>query len=107
MGLFMKSVYSASNWREIIFRSLLAGCLLASLVTFANAETLIVQGSTTFARNLMEPYHAMIEAKSGHELTVIPNKSTPGLMALLEGRAHLPIISPHLHPEVTPLPKHL
>ncbi len=107
MGLFMKSVYSASNWREIIFRSLLAGCFLASLVTFANAETLIVQGSTTFARNLMEPYQAMIEAKSGHELTVIPNKSTPGLMALLEGRAHLAMISAHLDAEVDTLRKAL
>lgn len=103
----MKSAHSASNWTKIIFRSVSAGCFLASIVTCANAETLIVQGSTTFARNLMEPYQAMIEAKSGHELTVIPNKSTPGLVALLEGRAHLAMISAPLDAEVETLRKAL
>lgn len=103
----MKTIRSALSRTGIILRSPLLGCLLAGFVTLANAETLIVQGSTTFARNLMEPYHALIEAKSGHELTVIPNKSTPGLIALLEGRAHLAMISAHLDAEVDTLRKAL
>jgi phosphate transport system substrate-binding protein len=64
------------------------------------ADTLIIQGSTTFARRLMEPYQAAIEAASGQELTVIPNKSTPGLIALLEGRAHMAMISAPLQSEI-------
>ena len=103
----MKSVQGACKRTDINFRSLLAGCVLASLVTVASAEPLIVQGSTTFARNLMEPYHELIQAKSGQELTVIPNKSTPGLMALLEGRAHLAMISAQLDAEVDTLRKAL
>ena len=62
----------------------------------AFAETLIVQGSTTFSRRLMEPYKSVIEADSKHELTVIPNKSMPGLIALMEGRAHMAMISASL-----------
>jgi phosphate transport system substrate-binding protein len=88
-------------------RILLAGFLLIGFVPLANAETLIIQGSTTFARRLMEPYQAAIEAKSGHELTVIPNKSTPGLIALLEGRAHLAMISARLDSEIETLRKAL
>jgi phosphate transport system substrate-binding protein len=103
----MKTIRTAPNRTGTNLRSLLLGCLLAGVVTIANAETLIVQGSTTFARNLMEPYHDLIEAKSGHELTVIPNKSTPGLIALLEGRAHLAMISAHLDAEVDTLRKAL
>jgi phosphate transport system substrate-binding protein len=103
----MKPIRDAANWAEINSRSLFAGCLLASFATFANAETLIVQGSTTFARNLMEPYHELIQSKSGHELTVIPNKSMPGLIALLDGRAHLAMISAHLDAEVDALRKEL
>src|ERR1051326_3465200 len=71
----------------------------------AAADTLIVQGSTTFARRVMEPFETAIEAKSGHELTVIPNKSTPGLVALLEGRAHMAMISAPLKSEIAKLKK--
>ena len=86
-------------------RILFAGILVIGFAPLANAETLVIQGSTTFARRLMEPYQAMIEAKSGHELTVIPNKSTPGLIALLEGRAHLAMISARLDAEIETLRK--
>jgi len=71
----------------------------------ALADTLVVQGSTTFSRRVMEPYEAAIEAASGHELTVIPNKSTPGLIALMEGRAHLAMISASLSSEIDALKK--
>ncbi len=66
----------------------------------AAAETLIVQGSTTFNRRIMEPFHSQIEATAGHVLTIIPNKSTPGLIGLMEGRAHLSMISAPLRTEI-------
>ena len=65
----------------------------------AKADTLIVQGSTTFARRLMERLEDKIEAETGHELTVIPNKSLPGLVGLIEGRAHMAMISAPLQEE--------
>jgi phosphate transport system substrate-binding protein len=66
----------------------------------ARAEDLVVQGSTTFARRLMEPHQAAIEAASGHNLKVIPNKSSKGLLALLEKQADLAMISAPLENEL-------
>jgi phosphate transport system substrate-binding protein len=103
----MALVRNAHDRVQNTCRILLAGFFVVGFVPLANAETLVIQGSTTFARRLMEPYQAMIEAKSGHELTVIPNKSTPGLIALLEGRAHMAMISAHLDAEIETLRKAL
>jgi phosphate transport system substrate-binding protein len=75
------------------------------VLTQAAAETLIVQGSTTFSRRLLEPYKSAIESESKHELTVIPNKSMPGLIALMEGRAHMGMISASLNSEIEQLRK--
>jgi ABC-type phosphate transport system substrate-binding protein len=86
-------------------------CVLAAviwcttIIVSAQADMLILQGSTTFSRRLMEPHEAAIEAASGHELTVIPNKSTPGLIALMEGRAHMAMISAPLASEIDILKK--
>lgn len=77
--------------------------LEAAVANVAAADPLIVQGSTTFSRRLMEPFKAAIESESGHELTVIPNKSRPGLIALLEGRAHMAMLSDALDTEVKAL----
>jgi phosphate transport system substrate-binding protein len=79
--------------------------MATAVVTQAFAETLIIQGSTTFSRRLMEPSKAAIEADSKHELTVIPNKSMPGLIALMEGRAHMAMISASLNSEVEQIKK--
>jgi len=68
--------------------------------TAARAQTFIVQGSTTFTHNVMEPYQAAIEASSGHKLTVVPNKSSLGLLALFENRADFAMISGPLENEV-------
>jgi phosphate transport system substrate-binding protein len=86
-------------------RGFAAAILFGSVVaaTEVAAETLIVQGSTTFARRLMEPHKAAIEAESKHELTLIPNKSLPGLIALMEGRAHMAMISSSLKSEIDAL----
>jgi ABC-type phosphate transport system substrate-binding protein len=79
-----------------------AAALLAIIgaLSSATADPLTIQGSTTFNRRLMEPHQAEIEALTGHQLTVIPNKSTPGLIALLEGRTHMAMISAHLETEI-------
>jgi phosphate transport system substrate-binding protein len=83
-------------------------CVLTSLVMLAvfadasnaPAEMLVMQGSTTFNRRLMERYQHAVEEAAGHELTVIPNKSALGLLALLEGHAHVAMISAPLENEV-------
>ena len=58
--------------------------LLASTVFVgqACADPVVIHGSTTLFRRIMEPYKAEIEANSKHELTLVPNKSLPGLIAL-------------------------
>src|SRR5260370_19491947 len=73
----------------------------------ARAETFILQGSTTFNRVIMERHEEAIEAATGHELTIIPNKTAPGLIALLEGRAHMAMISAPLEREVEVLRRSL
>jgi ABC-type phosphate transport system substrate-binding protein len=57
------------------------------------ADTIRVQGSTTFTAEIVGPHQRAIELASGQELDVIPNKSTPGLVALLEHKADLIMIS--------------
>jgi len=79
--------------------------MATAAVTQAFAETFIIQGSTTFSRRLMEPYKSVIEADSKHDLTIIPNKSMPGLIALMEGRAHMAMISASLSSEVEQIKK--
>lgn len=69
------------------------------------ADPLIVQGSTTFNRRVMEPFEATIETKSGQEITVIPNRTMLGIIALMEGRAHMAMISAPLETEVARLRK--
>src|SRR5262245_6927457 len=71
----------------------------------APAETLVVQGSTTFNSNLMVPYQADIEAVAGHQLRVVPSRSNLGLLALLAGEADLAMISTPLQSEVDLLSK--
>jgi phosphate transport system substrate-binding protein len=71
----------------------------------AAADVLTVQGSTTFNRSLMEPFRDRIEAASGQVLNVIPNKSGTGLIALLEGRTELAMISAPLSDEIKLLQK--
>ena len=97
MNRFCRRCSDASGRRLLIL-----GATLVSLgaSSAALADPLTIQGSTTFNRRIMEPYQAEIETISGQQLTVIPNKSTPGLIALLEGRTHLAMISAPLQTEV-------
>lgn len=78
----------------------LASLLFLSLCPAAGAQTFIVQGSTTFTHRVMEPYQAAIEASSGYQLTIVPNKSSLGLLALFEKRADFAMISGPLENEI-------
>jgi ABC-type phosphate transport system substrate-binding protein len=69
------------------------------------ADNLIIQGSTTFNARLMVPYQSMIEAAAKQKLTVVPNKSSLGLIALFDGRADLAMISSSLESEIALLRK--
>jgi phosphate transport system substrate-binding protein len=79
---------------------LFAFMLLVLLRGVASAQTFVVQGSTTFTHRIMEPYQAAIEASSGHGLTVVPNKSSLGLLALFDKRADFAMISGPLENEI-------
>jgi phosphate transport system substrate-binding protein len=63
----------------------------------------VVQGSTTFAHRVMEPYQHVIEAASGHKLTVVPNKSSRGLLSLFERVGDFGMISGPLNSEIRDL----
>ena len=89
-----------ADWsRRRLPAALAIGCLTA-VGPQAFADPLILQGSTTFNRRIMEPYEAAIEAKSGQDITVIPNRTMLGLIALMEGRAHMAMISASLESEI-------
>src|SRR6516165_3444768 len=78
MNRFCRRCSEASGRRLLIL-----GATLVSLgaSSAALADPLTIQSSTTFNRRIMEPYQAEIETISGQQL-----KSTPGLIALLEGQ---------------------
>jgi phosphate transport system substrate-binding protein len=69
----------------------------------ASAQTFVVQGSTTFTHRIMEPFQGAIEQASGHKLTVVPNKSSLGLLALFDHRADFAMISGPLDTEILAL----
>jgi phosphate transport system substrate-binding protein len=75
----------------------------AAILSQAMADPLIVQGSTTFNRRIMEPHEAAIEAASGQEITVIPNRTMLGIIAVMEGRAHIGMLSASLESELAKL----
>ena len=82
--------------------------VVLSTAAFASqvaAATLIVQGSSTLNRRLFERHQAEIESDSGHELTIIPTRTMLGLIALMEGRAHLAMVSAPLKNEIATLQK--
>jgi phosphate transport system substrate-binding protein len=69
----------------------------------AGAPSLIIQGSTTFTHRVMEPYQGAIEKAAGVKLTVVPSKSSLGLLALFEKRGDLAMISGPLDNEISEL----
>src|SRR5450755_3087601 len=100
-------IVSANHRRPLmlLFRALIVAFVLGINYCPASAETLVVQGSTTFFRQLMETHQSAIEAKAGHKLTVFSNKSSLGHLALFEHRADLAMISAPLEDETATLRK--
>src|SRR3954469_6927794 len=93
---------SSMSFRRAMFSALFVGAILPASI--ANADTLILQGSSTFARHLLTPERKdKIESQSGQVLTVIPNRSTLGIMGLIEGRAHMAMLSAPLKTELAAL----
>ncbi len=76
---------------------------LAGGIDAAYADTLTLEGSTTFNTVFLSKRRQEVEARSGHTLRVLPNRSSLGLMALLEGRADLAMISATLESEIAVL----
>jgi phosphate transport system substrate-binding protein len=72
----------------------------------ARADNFVLQGSTTFVDRLITQHHAAIEEQSQHKLTVIPNKTVAGLLALVQGQAHFAMISTDLEAGKRQLAKH-
>jgi phosphate transport system substrate-binding protein len=91
--------------RHVFVAIATAAMAVMALCAPASADHLIVQGSTTFNARLMVPYQAMIEAAAKQKLTLVPNKSSLGLIALFDGRADLAMISSSLDTEVASLRK--
>ena len=51
----------------------------------------------------MEPYREVIEASSGHKLTIAPSPSSRGLLALFEERCDFAMVSGPLNGEIDAL----
>jgi phosphate transport system substrate-binding protein len=71
--------------------------------TAVAADVTVIQGSTTFNTRLFVPYGSDIEAAASVKLEVIPTKSAYGLVALIEQRASLAMISGPLERELPQL----
>lgn len=76
------------------------GAIMAATPALGVDEALRLQGSTTFNATLLEPHRSQIEKTLGHPLTVVANKSSWGLLALVEGRADVAMISAGLPAEI-------
>ena len=64
-------------------------------------EPLKVQGATTFDSRLLQPYQQEIEEMAGVKIVVVGSKSVWGVLALLEGRADVAMISADLDGEIS------
>ena len=87
---------------KVLVLSAVSTLISIAVVSQSHADTFVIQGSTTFARRI-DTYKNTIEQISKHELTLIPNKTLPGLVALIEGRAHLAMTSASLENEIEAL----
>jgi phosphate transport system substrate-binding protein len=78
---------------------------LAAAWPQAQAETLILQGSSTVNHRILQGHQQTVEGLAGHKLTVIPSRSSLGVLGLLEGRAQMAMISAPLQGEIDALRK--
>jgi phosphate transport system substrate-binding protein len=94
--------YHQRNLHKLILVILLAG---SAGISPAHSDNLVLQGSTTFTTGIAQPFASAVEAKTGHHLEIIPNKSNLGLLALFEHTAGLAMISTTLEREIEILRK--
>ncbi len=90
----------------VVFATVVATPLATALFaqhTVASDRVVVIHGSTVVHSRLIEPYRQDIERRSGQQLSVVPSKSIHGLMALLEGRAEIAMISASLSTEIDQL----
>lgn len=92
---------------KALFAAILLGALwpAAAFADSAGAESkpFILKGSTTFTHRVMEPYQKTIEAACGRKLTVVPSKSSRGIIALFTRSADFAMISGPLQKEIDSL----
>lgn len=69
----------------------------------AAVPSFVVLGSTTFTHQVMDPYQGAIEKAAAVKLTVVPSKSSLGLLALFEKRGDFAMISGPLDNEIAEL----
>jgi phosphate transport system substrate-binding protein len=84
------------------FAQLIPAVLVAGLtgISAAYSDNVVLQGSTAFAAGVAQPFASAVEAHTGHRIEIIPNRSSLGLLALLERKADLAMISTTLDREV-------
>jgi phosphate transport system substrate-binding protein len=85
------------NWDKLVLALIVAG---SAGIGVARSDNLVLQGSTTFATGVAQPFASTVEAQTGHHLEIIPNKSNLGLLALFEHQADLAMISTTLEREM-------
>ena len=100
----MTTIRTKRARRRLTLAALACAAVFAA-ISAAAADPLIVQGSSTFNRKVMEPHETAIETASGQQITVIPNRTMLGIIALFEGRAHMAMLSATLESEVSRLQK--
>jgi ABC-type phosphate transport system substrate-binding protein len=69
----------------------------------AGADTLTIQGSSTFSANILTPNQPMIEALSGQSLKIVGIRSDIGLLRLLARQAEFAVISTPLQQAIESL----
>jgi phosphate transport system substrate-binding protein len=75
--------------------------LVLFLAQSARADELVMQGSTTFSDRILTPATLQaVERISKHTITVIPTKSSLGLLSLFDGQCDFAMISARIESEV-------
>jgi phosphate transport system substrate-binding protein len=79
------------------------GLLAVAGGSAARADTLTIQGSSTFSANILIPNQAVIEALSGHSLKIVSIRSDIGLLRLLARQSEFAVISTSLRQAIESL----
>src|SRR4029079_6481894 len=86
-----------------VIAALAFGPLAVAGGSAARADTLTIQGSSTFSANILIPNQAVIEALSGHSLKIVSIRSDIGLLRLLARQSEFAVISTSLRQAIESL----